>query len=129
MKLVTMVTLILSLVLSTSKGEAGDLECRYRCDVSSYSNNIEWTPTSCYKPSAPYISAYDRDSYNMAVDQYNSFVGDVESYISCMVSEAKSDLKKLPKIILEQLDEQQRSVLNDLDDAKQSLSSARLMID
>ena len=38
--------------------------------VSPY---VEWEP-DCYKLDAPYISVYDADSYNTAVDEFNYFL-------------------------------------------------------
>ena len=59
--------------------------------VGSY---VDWTP-DCSKPSEPTFFISDRASFNIAVDEFNSYIWEAESYIECIKREAESDARNL----------------------------------
>ena len=87
--------------------------------------STEWEPSGCYKPSEPYFSIYDVDSFNEAVDEFNSYNDEIAQFIECVSSEASDDFRTLKRIIEESLDTQVSEAQNSLDSAQSSLEMQR----
>ncbi len=88
---------------------------------------MDWEP-DCYKPSPPTFFVSDIHSYNMAVDEYNSFVSELQTYLSCIQSEGESDLKTLAVSISNSIDEKRSEAMSELQSAKSDLSMQKLML-
>jgi len=73
-----------------------------------------WEPSDCYKPSEPSFIVFDRDGYNMAVMQFNSYLSEVKSYISCVSSEGNSDYRLLKSIIENGIQEASSNIQSEL---------------
>lgn len=89
---------------------------------------MDWEP-SCYKPSQPSFYVSDVDSFNWAVEEYNSYVSEVESYITCMESEADADIRTLSQAVSNGYDEKRSEVLNELDSANSDLEMQRSFLE
>ena len=82
---------------------------------------MTWEP-DCTEPSAPFISfTNDVDSYNRAVDRFNDYVTDVDSYLSCVQSEADQDIRMLSNAVVRSAEKKQTDVISDLNRARSSL--------
>ena len=105
---------------------AGELEGGIGgCDLSSLIGSCTWKPSSCHQPIPPSSFVVDRNSFNMAVDEFNDYVEQVNAYKQCMINEAKSDISKVPDIIVQSVQDASRKVDSDVQDARSSLEMQR----
>jgi len=81
---------------------------------------MDWEP-DCYKPSPPSFFVSDVDSYNMAVNEFNSYVSEAQTYSDCLLTEGEADLRMLKKIISNGVDEKRSEIRSDVDNAKSDL--------
>ena len=107
---------------------AGEIDCRFNCEISTFSTSLEWKPTGCYEPSPPYFYVSDVDSYNRAVEEFNFYLSEVNSYIDCVIRDAKADLKKLPDIVRDGITKARSKVMMDVDSARSQLEISRLYL-
>ncbi len=71
--------------------------------------------------------AYDVDSYNLAVDEFNMFLSDVDSYLDCVVRDANADIQKnIPKIIKQGVRDAQSEMRQLIDELKSQLELAKI---
>ena len=89
---------------------------------------MDWEP-DCYKPSPPSFYVSDVDSFNMAVDEYNYYVNEVENYLACLQSEAESDISIIKKAILNGMDEKRSEIIADVESSKSDLEMQRSFLD
>ena len=85
---------------------------------------MDWEP-DCYKPSSPSFFVSDIDSFNWAVNEYNSYLSEVENYINCIKGEAEADIKTLSRAVSSGFDEKRSQILSELDSAKSDLDMQR----
>jgi len=112
-----MFKLVLTLVQISTSAFAGELSRR---DIR---RSTEWEPTNCWRPTQPTFYIYDTASFNQAVEDYNSYLSEVEQYIDCTNGEASDDFKTLKRILEQSLDEKISEIQNELRDARDSLES------
>ena len=93
--------------------------------ISSY---MDWEP-DCSKPWEPSFYAHDLHSYNMAVDSFNSYLAEVESYILCIQSEGEDDLRTIANAISNSLDELRSEISYEVDAARSNLETQKLFLD
>ena len=89
---------------------------------------MDWEP-DCYKPSPPAYYVSDIESYNWAVSEFNSYLFEVESYISCIQREAEEDIKILSQVISNGIEENRSEILIELDSARSELEFQRLYLE
>lgn len=106
---------------------AGEFSCLIGCDLGGISTNVEWKPSSsqCYKPSAPLTFVSDARSYNQAVREFNRWIDELDVYLSCVRSEAKDDLEKIPDIMSKGLQNVRTDVDLDVSRARATLQAYR----
>jgi len=75
---------VVAALVKAHAGELGD------CDLGSRS--CEWRPSGCTKPEPPAVYAFDVASYNVAAEEFNSYLADVQLYTHCVAEEAKRDI-------------------------------------
>jgi hypothetical protein len=107
------------MVLTTTSAFGGELSGR---DIR---RSAEWEPTNCNKPSEPRFYVSDVDSFNQAVDEFNSYAGDVQAYMKCIDSEASDDFSTLKRVLEDSLSNQISKSKSDLEAAKSSLELQR----
>ncbi len=89
-----------------------------------------WEPDGCYKPNPP--STYVNDDvqgFSRAVEEYNSYIGDVQIYLKCIVSEAEDDLRIFRIILDDSVDELKSEIISEAESGKSDLERARDMLD
>lgn len=92
-------------------------------DIELYN---DWTPSSCFKPDAPYFSyVSDADDFNHAVSEFNSFLAEARAYISCVENEGDSDLQTFQSIVSDGVDSAQNEMSDEVDSARSQLESSR----
>ena len=84
---------------------SGEFECGIlsNCSLDGILPTVKWKPSrSCYKPITPmpYFGSGVRE-YNDAVDSFNRWVSEVNTYRNCVRNEAAADMKKVPDIIID----------------------------
>lgn len=94
------------------------------CNISSW---MDWSP-SCLEPIKPSFYIYDIYSYNLAVDDFNHYLRDVEIYLSCIDGEYSSDIKNLADIVFDDAQRLRDDIVNDLERARIELEYQRLLI-
>ena len=125
MKQIQITVIALTALLVTNAG-AGELECGFGgCDLDGIFPSIEWKPSGCSKPSKPFFYVSDTTSFNFAVDEYNSYVNGMQTYLNCIVSEAESDIRKIPIIINEGVSKARSEALSEVQGAKSDLEISR----
>jgi len=114
-----------SVLLPGATARAGELEGGFSgCDLSGITA-CEWKPSNCHKPFPPSSFVADRNSFNMAVEEFNNYVEQVNWYKQCMINEAKSDVSKVPDIIVQSVQNASRKVDNELQNARSNLEMQR----
>lgn len=101
------------------------------CDVSGGpSLTCKWVPGMwCSKPRDPVISAYDVDSFNRSVDEFNGYVADVQAYLACVTSDAKGDVSSnFPKFVGASVDEIAEEMSKKVRNARSLLERSRALI-
>ncbi len=98
-------------------------------DRRRITRSTSWERDGCYKPSPPSTYVYDVQGFNWAVDEYNSFIGDVQIYLDCIVGEAEDDLRKFRIILDDSVDELRSEILSEAESAKSDLELSRDMLD
>ena len=117
-------TLFLSLSLGIgSVATAGELSRR------EIRRSTEWEPDSCYKPSQPSFYVHDLDSYNWAVDEFNAYIREVESYFQCIEDEAQGDFTILKRILEDSLDQLRSEAASDVESARSDLEISRMLLE
>lgn len=86
-------------------------------EMSSIGPFSSWE-SDCSKPYAPSFFVTDTDSYNYAVDEFNSYLTDVEYYIQCVQNEASDDARALANAI-------EKGTQNAIDEVSSELDMAR----
>ncbi len=105
---------------------AGKFECLIDCDLDGIALSVDWKPNGCYKPSPPlilYVS--NARDYNEAVDTFNRWISEVDSYLVCVRNEARRDIEKVPEIILEGVKKAQRDMASEVSSQRTSLQLMR----
>ena len=116
-------------LLSVSFGDlrAGEFKCTFDCTLGGFMPSAKWEATGCSEPYQPTIMAYDVDSYNLAVDEFNMFLSDVDSYLDCVVRDANADIQKnVPKIIKQGVRDAQSETRQLIDALKSQLEMAKI---
>ena len=90
--------------------------------------SMNWEP-DCYKPYEPSFYIHDLDSYNLAVDEFNLYLVDIRSYLSCLESEAEQDARTVVRAISDSADSLRDDVLSDAEMARSNLEFGRLMLE
>ena len=118
---------IAALMLLSPAPHAGELECLFRCDLSGVIVGVEWKPSSsrCYKPSAPFLFVSNARDYNNAVQSFNQWIEEMNTYLSCVQNEAADDLKKMPDIFVQGLKKVQRETSDEITRARTNLQLQR----
>jgi hypothetical protein len=89
------------------------------CDLSSSFLGCEWKSKDCYKPDKPFLMASDRNSYNDAVAEFNSYLTSIKEYEDCVIAEGKTDIgDRFPALVVKGAKQQ-------IDDADEEAQSAR----
>jgi hypothetical protein len=121
--------LVLGAVVLCGYGEilatqAGEIDAGIsNCDLRGLSfSECKWKAKDCFKPSPIYLTAWDRDSYNRAVDEYNDYIRRVDTYKTCLVDEGKRDMESFPDIVI-------KGVTAEADDVDQEAQRARATIE
>jgi hypothetical protein len=104
--------------ISAAQATAGSL------GYSPINPYMDWEP-DCYKPTPPSFYVSDIDSFNWAVQEYNSYLSEVETYIACIQSEAEADISASSQAISNGYDEKRSQILNELDSANSDLEMQR----
>lgn len=117
-KILLVVVFILAMSTQVNAGSYG---------MASVNSFTDWE-TECYKPSRPYFYVSDVESYNMAVQQFNSYVGEVEDYLQCIQREGDDDARTLLRAVEEGISNESTKALNELDQTKSELLSHKLYI-
>lgn len=108
---------------------SGEFDCGIlnNCRIDGIIPSVKWKPTgSCSKPFPPslYYGSSVRE-YNNAVDSFNRWVSEVQSYVSCIRTEAESDLKKIPDIIRDGAKQAQQEMSNEVARARLEIEMMR----
>ena len=119
---------VASFFLASTQAEAGKLECMFSCEIGLFGTGIEWESTDCHKPYQPSFFVIDTNSFNRAVDEFNDYVGNVQRYIDCLVSEANQDLRQLPNIISEGVESAESEVLSEVEAVRSDLETSRMFL-
>ncbi len=93
-------------------------------DVDS---SVDWKH-KCSKPHKPSFTVSDVDSYNSAVEDFNAYVLEIESYINCVNREANSDAQDLANAVQKGSQRAVDDVSSDLESAKSDLERHRSII-
>lgn len=101
-----------ALVADTVAGELG-----YQ-NIEPYT---EWSSTDCYKPSPPFSFVNDVESYNSAVYEFNAYVMEIQSYLSCITLEAEEDMNTFQNILKEALNRSRVEALAEIEAARMNL--------
>jgi len=89
------------------------------CQLSSFASYCEWEPSDCTKPPPPSFFVTDAESYNEAVEEFNSYLANVQAYERCVTDEAEQDIKtNAPSMIADGAKKQ-------IDDASQEVQRTR----
>lgn len=83
-----------------------------------------WEP-DCYKPNEPYMFITDVDSFNMAVDEFNSYLSQVEQYMLCVETEAETDKRAMIKAVDQGMLEATEGILMEVQSARSTLEASR----
>ncbi|MEZ6852117.1 hypothetical protein [Halodesulfovibrio aestuarii] len=113
-------TLILLLLLSVP-AHAGSI------GYTTVSPYMDWT-SDCSKPYEPSFIISDVSSYNYAVDEFNSYVSEVENYIQCIKSEAQSDSKTIIQAIENAAKSEIDEAINAVESAQSSLEMQKAFL-
>lgn len=113
-------TLIL-LLLCAVPAHAGSI------GVTTISSYMDWE-SDCSKPYQPSFYISDTSSYNYAVDDFNDYVSNVDSYIQCIKSEALSDSRVVIQAIENAADQTINEAINEVDRVKNDLQMQKAFI-
>ncbi len=89
----------------------------------------DWEPSYCSKPYPPSFYVVDIDSYNMAVDEFNSYVRRAREYLRCVRDEAEEDLRQAKRAIEDGLADLESEIVAEVDAARSRLQTSRLLLD
>lgn len=109
----------LGIALSANAGSLG---------ITSIAPWMDWK-TKCSRPYTPSFSVYDVDSYNHAVDEFNDFVAEARSFLSCVKSDAEGDIRTTAQVIAESADKIRSEIVLKVETTKADLQSKRYLID
>lgn len=107
-------------------GEVGTAD--QKCDLDAAESACVWKPTHCSHPppAPPFAMGSDDTSYNAAVDDYNNYVQEAQSYMQCLLKEGTADANQaFPAIVKKAIDAQQRTIEMNLQTAKRNLDMSR----
>jgi hypothetical protein len=110
---------VLAIVLMISPAIGGELTKR---DIRRYT---EWEPTGCNKPNEPNFYVSDVSSFNRAVEEYNNYAREVETYIQCVDTEASDDFRTLKNILQDSVSSQSSNLKTELETVKSNLERQR----
>lgn len=113
---------ILVICLSNQSLMAGSLGYR------NITAHMDWEPY-CLKPDQPLFFIHDIQSYNFAVAEYNSYLDAVYAYLDCLEDEVEADTRLTRRAIINGFETQQTNIIDELEDAKNSLELSRFLID
>jgi hypothetical protein len=99
------------------------------CDISGALSFCKWKPKNCDKPDAPAIFATDVVTYNLAVDEYNRYLQEIDEYKECIIAEGKADITHgFPDLVVDGAKEAESEVDEEANRAKRSLELARSLV-
>lgn len=113
---------VLLLCAAVSRSGSGEL------DSYSITSYVEWTPDGCSKPSRPFLAVYDRFSYNMAVEEFNAYLGRARSYVACARREADNDLVVFQRALSSSVDRIAQETVRDVESLRSDLDLQRIML-
>ena len=104
-----------------SQANAGSL------GYTSVTSYMDWEP-DCSKPYVPSFYISSVEDYNDAVYEFNNYVSEVESYLSCVADEAESDTGAAARAIQNGAEKARSEVISELDSVRSNLQSERDML-
>ncbi len=117
-----MIRLVVFLVCALAAGPAQSGQVGFQ-EIAPYT---DWEPTGCSKPDAPYTVYFSStEEYNYAVGEFNNFLDEARTYISCVADEAGNDLQTLQGVITEGVETAQQDMTREIDDARFQLQNSR----
>lgn len=96
--------------------------------MQSVSTFADWEPSECSKPYPPSFYVTDASSYNMAVDNYNSYIQQIEYYLECIKREGEGDAQAIIRSIDEGISRAEDEIVNDLQRVRSDLESSKMLI-
>lgn len=96
--------------------------------LSSVSAFSDWEPTDCFKPYPPSFYISDTNSYNIAVDEYNNYIAEVENYLLCIQNEGQRDMQTMLESVKEGVKSAENDILNEVRRVKNDLESHRMLL-
>jgi hypothetical protein len=114
-----MYRIVLAIVLTITPAFSGELSQR------EVRRSTEWEPSDCDKPNEPNFYVSDVESFNQAVERYNSYATDAETYVRCINSEASDDFRTLKGVFEDSVSNLISQSRNELDSVKSRLESQR----
>lgn len=113
---------IFALVMLSSVAYAGSY------GMQNISPFTDWESSDCSMPYTPSFFVTDTQSYNMAVDKYNSYLQQIESYLECIQHEGENDAKSIIRAIDEGISRAKDDAINDLQRVKSDLERSKMLI-
>ena len=118
---------VILVVASVRVSHAGEVSGGFgSCELSTLSiSRCEWKPKACFKPSQPIVMGYDVNSYNRSVDEYNSYLSEIEVYKRCIVEEAKKDEDAFNDTLVDGVKKAAQEIDSDAQSARSQLELSR----
>jgi hypothetical protein len=88
-----------------------------------------WKASShCKRPGVPMIYVATAAEYNQAAEALNIYVGGINAYMTCLSSEAQTDMNSAAQMVKTSVDKAQASVTDEFNRTKAQLDAARLKL-
>ncbi len=84
-----------------------------------------WRSTRCYKPLPPPLEVSDARSYNLTVDAFNKYFGQMKTFMECVGSEGNQDYEAMRKVLENGMGQSRAEALQDLERTRAAIESYR----
>lgn len=109
------------LFLTTTSAPAGVL------DGPEITDYRRWESNRCYVPQRPAFLIRDPLTFNLAVEAFNEYLGQMRAYMDCLQQEAQQDVQILQRTIEASRQRHQAEALRDTDIAREELERYRAL--
>lgn len=105
--------------LAPQAARAGELD---RSQITDYR---VWKSIRCYQPQPPAVQITDTFTFNLAVDAFNRYLGDMSAYLDCAGREANEDYAAIKHVLEDSLARIREEAIADLDATRNQIERYR----
>ena len=94
---------------------------------TAVTSTLEWR-TNCTAPAQPTLFIDNIETYNLALEEFNTYVAQVRAYIQCIQSDGRGDVDALADVVARGMQAQQSVALEAVEELRTDLNVQRSLL-